>query len=98
MPIKMVTMRLLPSLYSCAPGIAITQPARPNNELNFPHSVVEGQGQTACTVFELVGQDRPGLLADVTQLLTCNGCDVRSAAVSCSIPVILGLLISTGQS
>mmetsp|Transcript_9155 Transcript_9155/g.22068 ORF Transcript_9155/g.22068 Transcript_9155/m.22068 type:complete len:496 (-) Transcript_9155:335-1822(-) len=34
-----------------------------------------------CTVFELVGQDRPGLLADVTQLLTCNGCDVRSAAV-----------------
>mmetsp|Transcript_2428 Transcript_2428/g.7020 ORF Transcript_2428/g.7020 Transcript_2428/m.7020 type:complete len:583 (-) Transcript_2428:236-1984(-) len=37
--------------------------------------------QEECTVFELVGKDRPGLLADVTQLLTCNGCDVRSAAV-----------------
>lgn len=34
------------------------------------------------TVFELAGQDQPGLLADVTHLLTTNGCDVRSAAVS----------------
>lgn len=33
------------------------------------------------TVFELAGQDQPGLLADVTHLLTTNGCDVRSAAV-----------------
>ena len=33
------------------------------------------------TVFELAGPDRPGLLADVTQLLTTNDCDVRSAAV-----------------
>lgn len=33
------------------------------------------------TVFELGGQDQHGLLADVTQLLTSNGCDVRSAAV-----------------
>ena len=34
------------------------------------------------TVFELAGQDQSGLLADVTHLLTTNGCDVRSAAVS----------------
>lgn len=33
------------------------------------------------TVFELAGVDRAGLLADVLQLLTINGCDVRSAAV-----------------
>lgn len=34
------------------------------------------------TVFELAGRDSAGLLADVTRLLTDNGCDVRSAAVS----------------
>lgn len=33
------------------------------------------------TVFEISGVDRPGLLADVMDLLTHNGCDVRSAAV-----------------
>jgi hypothetical protein len=33
------------------------------------------------TVFELAGQDRVGLLADVLTLFTDNGCDVRSAAV-----------------
>lgn len=33
------------------------------------------------TIFELAGLDRSGLLADVMQLLTHNGCDVRSAAV-----------------
>ncbi|KAI8467573.1 MAG: hypothetical protein J3K34DRAFT_523655 [Monoraphidium minutum] len=33
------------------------------------------------TVFELAGQDRAGLLADVLDLLTHNGCDVLSAAV-----------------
>lgn len=33
------------------------------------------------TVFELAGADRPGLLAEVTHLLTHNGCNVRSAAV-----------------
>jgi hypothetical protein len=33
------------------------------------------------TVFELIGEDNCGLLADVTQLLTHNGCDVQSAAV-----------------
>ena len=33
------------------------------------------------TVFELAGQDAAGLLADVTSLLTTNGCNVRSAAV-----------------
>ena len=34
------------------------------------------------TVFELAGRDSAGLLAEVTRLLTDNGCDVRSAAVS----------------
>ena len=33
------------------------------------------------TVLQLAGSDRSGLLADVTQLLTATGCDVRSAAV-----------------
>jgi hypothetical protein len=33
------------------------------------------------TVFELAGQDRSGLLADVLDLLTHNGCDVCTAAV-----------------
>jgi UTP:GlnB (protein PII) uridylyltransferase len=33
------------------------------------------------TVFELSGMDRAGLLSEVMQLLTLNGCDVRSAAV-----------------
>lgn len=33
------------------------------------------------TVFELAGRDMHGLLANATQLLTTNGCDVRSAAV-----------------
>lgn len=33
------------------------------------------------TVFELAGPDRPGLLAEVTHLLTHNGCNIRSAAV-----------------
>jgi hypothetical protein len=35
------------------------------------------------TVFELAGEDKPGLLAEVTRLLTSNGCNVRSAAVRC---------------
>ena len=34
------------------------------------------------TVFELAGQDKAGLLADVTDLLSANDCLVRSAAVS----------------
>ena len=33
------------------------------------------------TVFELAGQDRAGITADVAHLLTQNGCNVRSAAV-----------------
>ena len=33
------------------------------------------------TVFEVSGVDRPGLMADSMQLMTQNGCDVRSAAV-----------------
>lgn len=37
------------------------------------------------TVFELAGPDCPGLLADVTQLLTTNDCDVRSAAVGAGL-------------
>lgn len=37
------------------------------------------------TVLELAGQDQSGLLADVTHLLTTNGCDVRSAAVRGSV-------------
>ncbi len=35
-----------------------------------------------CTVFELAGRDRHGLLAAVLQLLVVNGCEVLSAAVS----------------
>ena len=34
------------------------------------------------TVFELAGQDRAGMLADITDLLSANDCTVRSAAVS----------------
>lgn len=33
------------------------------------------------TVFQLAGQDRSGLLSEVTELLTDNGCNVRSAAI-----------------
>lgn len=33
------------------------------------------------TIFEVAGVDRPGLLSDLLQLMTQNGCDVRSAAV-----------------
>jgi len=36
------------------------------------------------TVFELAGQDRAGMLADITDLLSANDCIVRSAAVSAS--------------
>lgn len=39
------------------------------------------EARQCSTVFELCGQDRSGLLADVVQLLTSNNCDVRSAAV-----------------
>lgn len=34
------------------------------------------------TVFELAGQDRAGMLADITDLMSHNSCHVRSAAVS----------------
>ena len=34
------------------------------------------------TVFELAGQDRAGLLADITDHISANGCHVHSAAVS----------------
>ena len=38
--------------------------------------------RTETTVFELAGEDKPGLLSETTRLLTANGCNVRSAAVS----------------
>ena len=44
----------------------------------------DDQHRIVTTVFELAGEDQSGLLADVTHLLTTNGCDVRSAAVSVS--------------
>ena len=37
--------------------------------------------RTETTVFELAGEDQPGLLSETTRLLTANGCNVRSAAV-----------------
>ncbi|KAL3142750.1 hypothetical protein ABBQ38_003051 [Trebouxia sp. C0009 RCD-2024] len=49
-------------------------PACNADETDDTHRVVT-------TVLELAGQDQSGLLADVTHLLTTNGCDVRSAAV-----------------
>ena len=42
---------------------------------------LDQESNQSSTVFELAGQDRTGLLADVLSLLTDNGCDVRSAAV-----------------
>ena len=35
-------------------------------------------------MFELAGEDKAGLLAEITQLLLEEGCDVRSAAVRAS--------------
>lgn len=37
------------------------------------------------TVFELAGHDKAGLLAEVTDLLCANDCNVRSAAVSSAV-------------
>ena len=39
-------------------------------------------GPIESTVVELAGPDKAGKLAEVTRLLTNNGCNVRSAAVS----------------
>lgn len=47
-------------------------------------SAVEEEACGASTVLELAGQDRAGLLADVTDMLLKNGCVVWSAAV-CSL-------------
>ena len=58
-----------------APSLANSAICCHTDETDDIHRVVT-------TVFELAGQDQPGLLADVTHLLTTNGCDVRSAAVS----------------
>lgn len=41
-------------------------------------------------MFELAGPDRAGLLAEVTHLLTHNGCNVRSAAVR-PVPLAVGM-------
>ena len=41
--------------------------------------------RTETTVFELAGEDKPGLLSETTRLLTANGCNVRSAAVRPSL-------------
>lgn len=41
-----------------------------------------GEGpEGSCTVFELSGTDRPGLMSHCMDKLATNGCDVRSAAV-----------------
>ncbi len=49
------------------------------------------------SVFELAGQDNSGLLADVTQLLTTNGCNVRSAAVGrCDVHACAPALAAAG--
>lgn len=34
------------------------------------------------TVFQIAGPETPGLLAEVTQLLSHNGLEIRTAAVS----------------
>ncbi|KAL6750236.1 hypothetical protein V8C86DRAFT_2441165, partial [Haematococcus lacustris] len=39
------------------------------------------QSRDALSVFELAGRDKKGLLGEVLQLLTSNGCEVHSAAV-----------------
>lgn len=40
-----------------------------------------GPGSLSCTVFELSGKDKSGLLASVLQVMVSSGCDVVSAAV-----------------
>lgn len=52
-------------------------------DVNSPVSGDEhlDEARQCSTVFEMAGQDRAGLLADVVQMLTHNGCEVRSAAV-----------------
>lgn len=48
----------------------------------MPLTTDEGAtGPTESTVVELAGPDKAGKLAEVTRLLTNNGCNVRSAAV-----------------
>lgn len=49
---------------------------------DMPADETDDMNRIETTVFELAGPDRPGLLAEVTHLLTHNGCNVRSAAVS----------------
>eukprot|EP00775_Hariotina_reticulata_P005371 gene5371-5606_t len=52
-----------------------------SSSLQRAHGESFDEGWQHSTVFEMAGQDRSGLLADVLALLTHNGCDVRSAAV-----------------
>ncbi|KAK9860410.1 hypothetical protein WJX84_010817 [Apatococcus fuscideae] len=54
---------------------------RCNDELLHNADETDEMNRVETTVFELAGQDAAGLLADVTSLLTTNGCNVRSAAV-----------------
>ncbi|CAG9463082.1 unnamed protein product [Pedinophyceae sp. YPF-701] len=41
----------------------------------------KGSPGATATVFEAAGPDVPGMLSDLVQLLTSNGCDVRSVAL-----------------
>ena len=65
---------ILFDLNSCRPGQV--------ERFVCPCSTDEGAtGPTESTVVELAGPDKAGKLAEVTRLLTNNGCNVRSAAV-----------------
>ena len=48
------------------------------------------------TVFQIAGPETPGLLAEVTQLLSHNGLEIRTAAVSCSYMMQQGAPMQQG--
>eukprot|EP00887_Chlorella_sp_A99_P007539 scaffold28.g7539.t1 len=52
-----------------------------DDELAVNGDETDDMQRVETTVFELSSRDRPGLLSEVTHLLTHNGCNVRSAAV-----------------
>lgn len=60
-----------------------------------PADETDDMNRIETTVFELAGPDRPGLLAEVTHLLTHNGCNVRSAAVSVGLRFVPGFVLAT---
>jgi len=71
-----------------------------STSLQRPHGESFDEGWQHSTVFEMAGQDRSGLLADVLALLTANGCDVRSAAVwtySGRVAFVLSVVEGCGQ-